>query len=296
MQMGDFADRDGTIWFDGRLVPWREAQTHVMNQGLHYGATVFEGERTYGGRIFRLTEHTERLIASARAMGYELPYSCGEIELATMQAIKASGLRDGYVRPFAWPGSRYMDLLIRDNEIHLAIAVWGVRAGPDESTRRRGLRLQLSEGRRPDDATLPGAAKSAASWAIGGVVREAAVRAGFDDAIMLNPQGNLAGTTGANLFLGIDGALHTPLPKGYIDGITRRTVIDLMKRRGIEVIERDIAPGEIDSIREAFITGTAAEVTPVTRIGNRSLSIGTFTRKATADYHDLVRSEGELIN
>lgn len=294
--MDDFADRDGTIWFDGKLVPWREAQTHVMNQGLHYGATVFEGERTYGGRIFRLTEHTERLIASASAMGYEIPYTCGEIELATMQTIKASGLHDGYVRPFAWPGSRYMDILPRDNTVHMAIAIWGVRAGPDENTRARGLRLKLSDARRPADSVLPAAAKSAASWAIGGITRQKAVRAGYDDAIMLDPDGNLAGTTGANLFLGIDGALHTPRPKGYIDGITRRTVIGLMRHRGIEVIERTIGPDELARVREAFITGTAAEVMPVTRIEGHNMAIGPFCRQAIADYYDLVHTEGELIN
>lgn len=294
--MLDFADRDGTIWLDGALVPWREAQIHVMNQGLHYGLTVFEGERTYSGRIFQLGAHTERLLTSAEAMGFGIPWSQGEIELATMQAIKASGLRDGYVRPFAWPGSRYMDLLVRDNRIHLAIAVWGVRAGPDESMRRRGLRLLLSPSRRPDASVLPGHAKSAASWAIGGVVRAVAVKAGYDDAIMLNLEGNLAGTTGANLFLGIDGALHTPKPKGYIAGITRGAVIDLMRHRGVDVVERDIAPSELANAREVFMTGTAVEVVPVTKINQRTLPVGRFTRQAVDDYRELVHSEGQRIN
>ncbi|WCK80088.1 aminotransferase class IV [Agrobacterium fabrum] len=295
MVFENFSDRDGSIWFNGRLVPWRDANSHIMNQGLHYGMAVFEGERTYGGRIFRLTEHSMRLAASARAMGYEIPYSTGEIEMATMQAIKAADLQEGYVRAFAWPGSRYMDLLPRDNEVNLAIAVWSVQAGPDAKAKAKGLRLKVSAARRPNDSALPGTAKSAASWAIGSISRGAAVKAGYDDALMLDCDGHIAGTTGANIFFVIDGTVHTPKPNAFFAGITRRTVIQLFRQRQIDVYERFIDLAELDQVQEAFITGTATEVTPVTSIESRRMAVGNFCRIAMQDYYDLARSSGELI-
>jgi branched-chain amino acid aminotransferase len=294
--MDDFASREGAIWLNGQLVPWRSAQTHIMNQGLNYGLTVIEGERTYAGRIFRLREHTERLIASAKAMGFDIPWSRGEIELATMQIIKESGLRYGFVRALAWPGSKHMDLLPRDNDVNLAIAVYGLTAGPDEATRARGLRVTLTPARRPYPDALPGFAKSGASWAIGSISRQRAVRAGFDDAIMLDCDGGLAGTTGANIFLGMGDHVVTPLPIGYCAGITRRTAIELLKDRGIAVVERAVSAGELKQAREVFITGTAAEITPITRIDDRNLPIGPHCQLVMKDYQDLVHVAGELIN
>jgi branched-chain amino acid aminotransferase len=286
----------GEIWLDGRLLPWRDATFHIMNQGLHYGMAVFEGERTYAGRIFRLADHTDRLINSALTMGYEIPYSQGEIELATMQVIKASGLRYGYVRPFAWPGGRYMDLLPRDNTVHLAVAVWRPDAGHDPATKARGLQAMISQWRRPDPRALPGNAKSAASWAVSSIVRQKAIQQGFEDAIMLSWNGYLAGTTGANIFLSIDGGLHTPQPAGYIGGFTWKTVMELMARRGIEVVVRTIHPDEIVKAREVFITSTAHEITPITRIDDRKFSVGPLTKLAASDYQEFVHSSGEQIN
>lgn len=294
--MEDFADRDGTIWFNGRLVAWREARVHIMNQGLNYGLTVIEGERTYAGRIFRLSEHTERLIASARAMGFEIPWSRGEIELATMQVIKASNLRYGFVRVVAWPGSKYLDLLPRDNDVNLAIAVYGLTAGPDEATRARGMRVTLTNARRPHPDSHPAHAKSGASWAIGSISRQLAVRNGFDDAIMRDCDGALAGTTGANIFLGMGDHVVTPAPKGYCAGITRRAAIDLLRARDVRVIERVVSVSELAAAREVFITGTAAEITPITRIDGRDLLIGPNCHIAMKDYRDLVHVAGELIN
>lgn len=294
--MENFAEREGTIWFNGRLVPWKEAHVHIMNQGMNYGLTVIEGERTYAGRIFRLTEHTERLIASARAMGFEIPWSRGEIELATMQVIKASNLRQGFVRVMAWPGSRYMDLLPRDNDVNLAIVVYGLTAGPDAATRARGMRVSVTRARRPHPDTHPAVAKSGASWAIGSISRQIAVRNGFDDAIMMDCDGTLAGTTGANIFLGMGDHIVTPIPQGYCSGITRRTAIDLLRHRNVTVVERSVSPSELLEAREVFITGTAAEITPITRIDDRNLLIGPNCHMAMKDYQDLVHVAGELIN
>ena len=284
MSVIPFDQRDGWIWYDGGLVPWRDAKLHVLSHGLHYGSCVFEGERAYGGQIFKCTEHSERLRRSAEYLDFEIPYSVEEIDAAKKLTLEKSGLADAYVRPVAWRGSEMMGVAAQDNTIHLAIAVWDWPSYFDPATKMKGIRLDMAEYRRPDPATAPCHSKAAGLYMICTISKHKAERKGYADALMLDWQGRVAECTGANVFFIKDGAIHTPLADCFLDGLTRRTVIDLAKRRGFEVQERRILPDELESFNECFITGTAAEVTPVSEIGPWRFQPGNMTKVLMEDY------------
>jgi branched-chain amino acid aminotransferase len=284
-----FDDRDGQIWFDGNLIPWREAKLHVLTHGLHYASCVFEGERVYNGSVFKLTEHSERLAKSAEILGFSLPYSVAQIDEATRVAVAASGLTDAYVRPVAWRGSEMMGVSAQHNRIHVAIAVWEWPSYFSPEARMAGIRLQTSRWRRPAPDTAPVDSKAAGLYMICTLSKHEAENSGFNDALMLDYRGQVAEATGANFFMARGGKLHTPIPDCFLDGITRRTVIDLAKKRGIEVIERAIFPEELKDAEEIFLTGTAAEVTPVGLIDDLTFTPGALCRTLMNDYDALVR-------
>jgi branched-chain amino acid aminotransferase len=290
MALIPFHDRDGFIWMNGALRPWRDAQVHVLTHALHYGSSVFEGNRVYGGRIFKLTEHSERLAKSAETLGFSLPYSVAEIDAACMETIRANHIVDGYVRPVAWRGSEQMGVSAQASKINVAIACWEWPSYFSPEAREKGLRLTWSTWRRPPPDCAPVKAKAAGLYMICTLSKHAAERAGFDDALMLDWRGQLAEATGANLFLVIDGKIHTPKPDCFLDGITRRTVIALAKARGIEVIERAMFPDDLDKAQEVFLTGTAAEVCAIGSIDERTFTVGPVTRALRADYETLVRA------
>jgi len=284
MSVIPFDQRDGWIWFDGQLVPWKEAKLHVLSHGLHYGSCVFEGERAYGGEIFRCTEHSGRLKRSAELLDFEIPYSVAEIDAAKRLVLEKSGLADAYLRPVAWRGSEMMGVSAQHNTIHLAIAAWEWPSYFDAAAKMKGIRLDMAEYRRPDPATAPCHSKAAGLYMICTISKHRAERKGYADALMLDFEGNVAECTGANVFFIRDGAIHTPLADRFLDGITRRTVIDLARRRGFEVVERRIAPEEMESFNECFITGSAAEVTPVSEIGPYGFQPGNMSRVLMEDY------------
>jgi len=283
-----FDKRPGVIWYDGRLAPWEEANLHVLSHGLHYASCVFEGERAYGGEIFKCTEHSERLKRSAELLDFEIPYSVAEIDAAKQLVLEKNGQKDAYVRPVAWRGSEMMGVSAQHNKIHLAIATWEWPSYFDPAQRLKGIRLDFAEYRRPDPATIPCKAKAAGLYMICTISKHRAERKGYADAMMLDWRGFVAECTGANLFFVQDGKIHTPSPDCFLDGITRRTVIELAKKRGYEVIERHIKPEELDGFSECFITGTAAEVTPVAEIGQYKFAIGDITRTLMDDFTALV--------
>ena len=285
-----FDDRDGAIWYDGVLVPWRDAKLHVLTHGLHYGSCVFEGERVYGGKVFKLTEHSARLVKSAELLGFELPYSVAEIDAATDATVAAAGLKDAYVRPVAWRGSEMMGVAAQHNKIHLAIAVWEWPSYFSPEAKMAGIRLMWAPWRRPAPDMAPTASKAAGLYMICTLSKHAAENQGYQDALMLDYRGLLAEATGANLFLVMDGKIHTPTPDCFLDGITRRTVIDLAKARGIEVIERHIKPEELANAQEVFLTGTAAEVTPVGQVGEYAFTPGRVCETLVRDYEACVRA------
>ncbi|CAK0776010.1 Branched-chain-amino-acid aminotransferase [uncultured Gammaproteobacteria bacterium] len=290
MSMLPFDDRDGVIWFDGAMIPWRDAKVHVLTHGLHYGSCVFEGERFYNGNVFKLTEHSLRLETSAVMLGFTLPYTVAQIDQATRDVVKASGFENGYVRPVAWRGSEMMGVSAQTSRIHVAIAVWEWPSYFSPEIKRNGIRLEISRWRRPAPDTAPTAAKAAGLYMICTLSKHAAENNGCQDALMHDYRGQLAEATGANLFLAMDGKLHTPTPDCFLDGITRRTVINLARQRGIEVVERAIWPDELKNANEVFLTGTAAEVTPVGRIGDLTFTPGEMTLALLTDYEALVRA------
>jgi branched-chain amino acid aminotransferase len=284
-----FDQRDGLIWYDGALVPWREAKLHVLSHGLHYGSCVFEGERAYDGAIFRSTEHSERLRRSAELIDFEIPWSVEEIDAAKRLVLKTSGLSNAYLRPVAWRGSEMMGVSAQDNTIHLAIAAWEWPSYFDPETKMKGIRLDMAEYRRPDPATAPCQSKAAGLYMICTISKHRAERKGYADALMLDFEGFVAECTGANVFFIRNGAIHTPVADRFLDGITRRTVIELANRQGFDVIERRIRLEELDSFNECFITGSAAEVTPVGEIGPYRFRPGNMTRVLMEEYGAEVR-------
>jgi branched-chain amino acid aminotransferase len=288
MALVPFDDRDGMIWYDGRLVPWRDAKLHVLSHGLHYASGVFEGERAYSGNVFKLGAHTERLMASARILGFEIPFPAAAIEAACNEVLAANGQREAYVRPIAWRGAEQLSVSAQATKIHLAIATW---AWPNlfGDDRMKGVRLGIAEWKRPSPDTAPTAAKAAGLYMIGTLSKHKAEAEGFDDALMLDWRGQVAEGTGANIFFVFDGELHTPTPDCFLNGITRRTVISLAHRHQIKVVERGIRPEELDHADEVFLAGTAAEVTPVRQIGKWTFQPGRMTETLLRDYETLVR-------
>lgn len=290
MELVPFDDRDGWIWLDGALVPWRDARLHVLTHGLHYASAVFEGERAYGGNIFRLRDHTERLIGSARIMGFELPWDAEAIDAACNAVLVANGLTDAYVRPIAWRGSEALAVSSRGTKVHMAIAAW---EWPSYFGDRRmeGIRLAMAEWKRPSPETAPTMAKATGLYMIGTLSKQRAEAEGYADALMLDWRGRVAEATGANIFLVIDGEVHTPVPEGFLDGITRRSVMSLARRQQIKVVERPIEAAEIGRATEVFLAGTAAEVTPVREIAGRTFTPGRITETLLRGYDVLVRQE-----
>jgi len=261
-----FDQLEGVIWFNGEFIPWADAKVHVLTHGLHYASSVFEGERAYSGNIFKLREHTERLFNSAELLGFEIPYTVQEIDDACNETLKRQGLKDAYIRPIAWRGSEMMGVSAQSNRINVAIAVWEWPSYFSPEERLKGIRLDMAQYRRPDPQTAPSTSKAAGLYMICTLSKHAAEAKGYADALMLDWRGRVAEATGANVFFLKDGVIHTPEPEGFLNGITRRTVIDLAKRRGMELVERPIMPEELGDFEQCFLTGTAAEVTPVSEI------------------------------
>jgi branched-chain amino acid aminotransferase len=289
---------EGVIWYDGKLVPWNEANLHVLSHGLHYASCVFEGERAYRGKIFKSTEHAERLKRSAQILDFEIPYSVADIVAAKQQVVDKNGRKEAYVRPVAWRGSEMMGVSAQSNTIHLAIASWEWPSYFDPEQRLKGIRLDHAEYRRPDPKTAPCRAKAAGLYMICTISKHRAERRGYADAMMLDWEGRVAECTGANIFFVKDGKIHTPIADCFLDGITRQTVIALAKKRGFEVIERRILPAELDTFSECFITGSAAEVTAVAEIakadtGQWNFNPGGITKTLMDEYTAAVTSSGK---
>ncbi|RSB44148.1 MULTISPECIES: branched-chain amino acid aminotransferase [Brevundimonas] len=284
-----FDDRDGWIWFDGEFVPWREAKTHVLTHGLHYGSSVFEGERMYGGEIFKLTAHSERLKRSAELLDFEIPYSVAEIDAACKETCARNGLIDCYIRPVAYLGPEQLSVTAKNSKVHLAIAAWEWPSYFDPEVKKKGIALEWAKWRRPDPATAPSTAKAAGLYMICTMSKTAAEKRGFADALMLDWRGYVAEATGANVFFVRNGALHTPRVDHILNGITRQTVIEMAQARGIEVIVRDILPEELGDFSECFLTGSAAEVTPVGQVGDYRFTPGALSLSLMDDYGKLVR-------
>lgn len=285
-----FADRDGWIWYDGALVPWRRAQLHVLSHGLHYATSVFEGIRVYGGAPFRLTEHHRRLRDSAGHLGFEVPYPTAVLDDAAREVIDANRLDEAYLRPVAWCGSDTMNLGAADNRVHVAIAGWPWPHVFDPDARGTGIRLATSTWRRPSPQSAPVAAKGAVHYPVSGLARRAAQQRGYDDALLLSHTGHLAEATGANLMLVIDGVLHTPICDGFLDGITRREAIRLARQAGLAVVERHIPPADLARASEVFLTGTAYEIQPVSEVDDRRFPVGSITRSIQDSYAAEVRA------
>ncbi|MSP20181.1 MAG: branched-chain amino acid aminotransferase [Alphaproteobacteria bacterium] len=286
-----YDDRDGVIWHDGHMVPWRDARLHVLTHGLHYASSVFEGERAYNGKIFKLAEHTDRLFGSAKIMGFALPYDAKTINDACYAVMKANNIVDGYVRPVAWRGSEMMAVSAQQTRIHLAIAAWSWPSYFGQEARQKGIRLKTGPWRRPAPDTAPVHAKAAGLYMICTMSKHAVEKEGYTDAMMLDYRGQVAEATGANIFFAMDGKLHTPTPDCFLNGITRQTVIELAKKRGMTVVERAILPSELGKAQEAFLTGTAAEVTPIGSIDEHTFTVGPMTKKLIEDYDALVREK-----
>jgi len=289
-----FDDRDGKIWFNGALKEWNSSTIHVLNHGLHYGSCVFEGIRIYDGKAFKLTEHNTRLINSGKILGFDIPYTVEELNQACIDAAKARDVDNGYIRPLAWRGSEQMAILTDRSKIHTAVAAWSWPTYFSKEALEKGLNLTYSRWKRPAPDTAPTDSKAAGLYMICTMAKNEAVAGGFDDALMLDYRGLLAEATGANLFLVINGELHTPTPDCFLDGITRKTVIKLAKDNGIKVVERQIKLEELKDVTEAFLTGTAAEVTPIGSVkgehGDFEFTVGDITKKLMEDYSKLVRS------
>ena len=284
-----FDDRDGVIWYNGKLMDWRDSKVHVLNHGLHYGSCVFEGERSYNGRIFKMAEHHDRLLKSAKVLGFEIPYSRAEIDVAAEAVMKANNIVDGYFRPVAWRGSEMMAVSAQQTSIHLAIAAWEWPQYFSPEARLKGIRMATAMYRRPPPECAPTDSKAAGLYMICTLSKHEVEARGYADALMLDYRGQISEATGANIFLVQDGKIHTPTPDCFLDGITRRTVIDLARARGYEIIERAIMPEELAKTQEVFLTGTAVEVTPVAEIDDYRFTPGEITKNLMADYDALVR-------
>lgn len=292
MALIPFDDRDGWIWFDGKLTPWRDARIHVLNHGLHYASCVFEGQRAYDGIVFKLNEHSERLARSAQLLGFELPYTPAEINAATAELLAANNLSDAYVRPVAWLGSEQMGVYTRGSQVHMAIACWEWPSYFSAEEKLKGIRLDVSRWRRPAPDTAPTESKAAGLYMICTMSRREADGRGFDDAMMLDYRGYVAEATGANVFFGRGKELHTPIADCFLNGITRRTVMGLAEQAGYTIVERHIRPEEMADFDECFLTGSAAEVTPVRQIGDVMFKPAEACSTLMHAYSALVRAHG----
>jgi branched-chain amino acid aminotransferase len=284
MSVLPFDQREGFIWFDGQIVPWQDAKIHVLSHGLHYASCVFEGERAYGGRIFKSTEHSERFHNSASILDFAIPYSVAELDAAKAEVVARNGFQNCYVRPVAWRGSEMMAVAAQQSTIHVAIATWDWPSMFDVEQKMKGIRLDIADYRRPDPMTAPCQSKAAGLYMICTISKHRAEKKGYADAMMLDWQGRVAECTGANIFFTKAGVIHTPIADCFLDGITRRTVIELAKRRGIEVVERRIMPDELAGFDECFICGTGAEVTPVSEVGPYRFTPAAISRALVEDY------------
>ena len=294
MSLLPYDDRDGWIWMDGAFIPWREAKVHVITHGLHYASAVFEGERMYGGQVFKLREHSERLLHSARLLDFEIPFTLAEIEAATVETCTRNGFDDCYIRPIAWRGSEIMGVAAQKSRIHMAIAAWQWPSYFDPEVKRRGIELTWAKYKRPSPETAPTASKAAGLYMICTLSKHAAEREGFADALMTDYRGYVAEATGANVFFVEDGALVTPIADCFLDGITRRSVMALAREKGFGVSERHIRPEELKGFSECFIVGTAAEVTPVSRVAEHCFTPGNISLSLMDDFARLVRREAQL--
>jgi branched-chain amino acid aminotransferase len=284
-----YHDRDGYIWMDGEFVDWREAKVHVLTHSLHYGSSVFEGDRAYDGEIYALHDHSQRLLNSAKHLGYEIPFTVDEIDKACTDTLAKSGLGSAYVRPVAWRGSEMMGVASKGNKIHLAVAVW--HWGDYFDDKMKGIRLCMADWRRPAPDTIPCKAKGAGLYMICTLSKDASTEKGFDDALMLDYKGRIAECTGAHIFFARDGEIHTPTNDILLDGITRKAVLLMAEKRGIKVIKRDIWPDELSTFSECFIVGTAAEITPVRSIEHHKYTPGELSVNMVEDYDKLVRGK-----
>ncbi|MET0403978.1 MAG: branched-chain amino acid transaminase [Cystobacter sp.] len=289
--MADLAEREGFIWMDGKLIPWRESRLHVLSHGLHYGTSVFEGVRAYGGRLFKLTAHSRRLVRSAELMSFPLPYDVETLDRATEEVVRANGIQDGYVRPIAWLGSEDIGLAAPDARVHVAIAAWSWPAVFGQDAQAQGIRVRTTRWTRMHPSMLPVKAKTAGVYATGVLARRESAQAGFDDVLILDHQGFVAEASGANLFLVERGRLVTPLADSFLDGITRAVVIELARERGLEVSEERVSLGRLREADEVFLTGTAYEVQPVRAIDDRVYPVGEVSRRLVGAYQARVRGE-----
>ena len=291
MSVIPFDDRDGWIWFDGQFTPWREAKVHVLTHGLHYASAVFEGERMYGGEIYELTAHTERLFKSAELLDFKIPYTVAEIDQACKDTCAKNGLTDCYVRPIAWRGTEMMAVSAQNTKIHVAIAAWPWPSYFDPEEKAKGIRLAWAKYKRPSPETQPVHAKATGLYMICTISKHAAERDGYADAMMLDWRGYVAEATGANVFFVRDGVLHTPTPDCFLNGITRQSVMRLARARGVEIVERHIHPDELPTFSECFIVGSAAEVTPVAEIGQYRFKPGQLSLSLMDEYARMVRRQ-----
>ena len=291
MSLVPFDDRDGWIWLDGQFTPWREAKVHVLTHGLHYASAVFEGERMYGGEIYASREHSERLINSGRIMDFKVPVSAEELDAIKLEVCRKNGLEDCYVRPIAWRGSEMIGVSAQNSTIHLAVAAWDWPSYFDPEQKRKGIRLARAKYNRPDASAAPVHAKAAGLYMICTLSKHAAERDGYADALILDCRGYIAEATGANIFLVRDGVIHTPTPDNFLNGITRQSVIRLAGERGYQIIERHIPAEELGAFSEVFITGSAAEVTPVGEIAEHKFKPGNISLSLMEDYAAMVRRE-----
>jgi branched-chain amino acid aminotransferase len=291
MSLLPYDDRDGWIWLDGQFVPWREAKVHVLTHGLHYASSVFEGARMYGGEIYKLREHSERLHRSAKILDFEIPYSVEELDRACKETAERMGLEDCYVRPIAWRGPEAMGVSAQATKIHVAVAVWEWPSYFSPEDRQRGVRLTRAKYSRPAPFTAPTEAKASGLYMICTISKHLAEKEGYTDALMLDWRGYVAESTGSNIFLVRDGAIHTPTPDCFLNGLTRQSVIALARKKGIEVIERHIMPDELGTFSEVFLTGSAAEVTPVGEIAEHRYKPGAISLGLADDYSRMVRRQ-----
>ena len=296
MENVPYDKRQGKIWYNGNTVDWRDANLHILSHGLHYASCVFEGERIYNGSIFKLREHTNRLIHSADRMGFKIPYSADEIDNACKEIIKIQKIENGYVRPVAWRGSEMMAISAQKNKIHFAVAAWEWGSYFDPKIREKGISLDISKWRRPDPKTIPWDTKASGLYMICTLSKHEAEKKGFNDSLMLDYKGDIAEATGANIFFvdKSESELHTPVPDNFLDGITRRTIIDLAKELNIKVIERKIKLDELKNFSGCFLTGTAAEVTPVSKINDYNFKIPKVINQLWDNYSSLVRTKKVL--